>query len=193
MLDGVRASGERAAGIVQDMLNYSRRSDSSIELCDLNKLIDEVVNICSCDYDLTRRYDFKQVDVRRHYDPGCAQVPCIPTEIKQVVFNLVRNAAHAMAGGETPRAPRIDLTTRMRPGEAVVEVADNGPGFDEETRKRLFEPFFTTKPAGLGTGLGLSVSFFVVTENHGGALEAESIPGRGATFRVRLPLARRDA
>ena len=193
MLDGVRESGERAAGIVQDMLNYSRRSDSSIELCDLNKLIDEIINICSCDYDLTRRYDFKQVDVRRHYDPGCAKVPCIPTEIKQVIFNLLRNAAHAMAGGDTSRAPRIDLTTRMRPGEAVVEVSDNGPGFDEETRKRLFEPFFTTKPAGLGTGLGLSVSFFVVTENHGGALEAESRPGRGATFRVRLPLARRDA
>lgn len=192
MLHGVKESGERAAGIIQDMLSYSRRSDSSFEYCDLNKLIDEVVHLCDCDYDLGRRYDFKLIDVRKHYDKRCVEVPCIPTEMKQVIFNLVRNAAHAMADEDSGKKPRINLITRYRPEEAVIEVSDNGPGFDEETRKRLFEPFFTTKPAGLGTGLGLSVSFFVVSENHNGIMEAESQPGKGATFRVRLPLARKN-
>lgn len=78
----------------------------------------------------------------------------------------------------------------MREGDfARVEIEDNGPGMDEATRRRVFEPFFTTKPVGLGTGLGLSVSYFIITENHGGTLAVESWPGQGATFIISIPLA----
>ena len=74
-------------------------------------------------------------------------------------------------------------------GEAVrIEIEDNGPGMSEESRKRVFEPFFTTKKVGEGTGLGLSVSYFIVVENHGGQMEVESVPGQGTTFTVVLPL-----
>ena len=74
-------------------------------------------------------------------------------------------------------------------GEMVrVEIEDNGPGMDEATRRRVFEPFFTTKPPGLGTGLGLSVSYFIVTEDHGGTMSVESKPGVGARFIIRLPV-----
>ena len=69
-----------------------------------------------------------------------------------------------------------------------IEIEDNGPGMDRNTRKRLFEPFFTTKPEGIGTGLGLSVSYFIITEHHKGTLEVVSGPGRGACFIIRLPL-----
>lgn len=68
-----------------------------------------------------------------------------------------------------------------------MEIEDNGPGMDEATRKRVFEPFFTTKLAGVGTGLGLSVSYFIITENHNGEMWVESAPGRGSTFSIRLP------
>ena len=79
---------------------------------------------------------------------------------------------------------------RTRPdGEFVrVEVEDNGPGMDSQTKRRVFEPFFTTKTVGVGTGLGLSVSYFIVTEQHKGTLEVESAPGEGARFIVRLPM-----
>ncbi len=73
-------------------------------------------------------------------------------------------------------------------GMVCVEIEDNGPGMDEKTRKRVFEPFFTTKSVGVGTGLGLSVSYFIVTENHGGEMSVESSPGNGAKFVVLLPV-----
>jgi signal transduction histidine kinase len=69
-----------------------------------------------------------------------------------------------------------------------MEIEDNGPGMDEATRKRVFEPFFTTKPVGVGTGLGLSVSYFIITENHGGEMAVESRLGGGAKFMICLPL-----
>jgi signal transduction histidine kinase len=71
--------------------------------------------------------------------------------------------------------------------QARIEIEDNGPGMDEETRSRIFEPFFTTKSPGVGTGLGLSISYFIITEDHGGTMEVESSPGKGTTFIIRLP------
>ena len=71
-----------------------------------------------------------------------------------------------------------------------IEVEDNGPGMPEAVRKRVFEPFFTTKGVGFGTGLGLSVSYFIITENHNGTMTLESMPGSGTKFVIRLPLER---
>ena len=71
-----------------------------------------------------------------------------------------------------------------------IEIKDNGPGMDEETRSKIFDPFFTTKPIGIGTGLGLSVSYFIITQNHQGKIEVISEPGKGATFIIRLPVER---
>ena len=71
---------------------------------------------------------------------------------------------------------------------AIIEIEDNGPGLNEQIRKRVFEPFFTTKAVGDGTGLGLSVSYFIITENHRGEMAVESHPGAGAKFIIRLPV-----
>ena len=73
-------------------------------------------------------------------------------------------------------------------GRLLIEIEDNGPGMDEKTRKRIFEPFFTTKPTDMGTGLGMSVSYFIITERHGGEMSVESAPGKGTTFIIRLPV-----
>jgi signal transduction histidine kinase len=70
---------------------------------------------------------------------------------------------------------------------ALIEITDNGQGMDEETRKRVFEPFFTTKDVGVGTGLGLSVSYFIITNNHGGTMTVDAAPGKGTCFSIRLP------
>ena len=93
---------------------------------------------------------------------------------------------------EPGRLRSITLRTRCEPDSLLIEVIDNGPGMDEKTLKRIFEPFFTTKDVGAGTGLGLSVSYFIVTEQHHGRLSAISKPGQGARFSIRLPL-RREA
>jgi signal transduction histidine kinase len=79
-------------------------------------------------------------------------------------------------------------------GPAVrLDITDNGPGMPENIRRRVFEPFFTTKPVGVGTGLGLSVSYFIITENHGGKMSVSSMPGEGTTFTIILPIERGPA
>ena len=193
MIEGIRQSGVRAAEIVSNMLNFSRRTGSRLQECDLHELIDAVLVLASNDYDLKKHYDFKHVEIVRDFDPALPPVPCSVTEIEQVLFNLLKNAAHAMAGMDPPPSPpRIVITTRREDDQAVVKIADNGPGVPEELRTRIFEPFFTTKEVGTGTGLGLSVSYFIVTTNHGGTFTLDPSPGAGSTFTFRLPLTTAD-
>jgi signal transduction histidine kinase len=114
-------------------------------------------------------------------------VECVRSQIDQVFLNLLANAAQAITG---PGA--ITLETRVEHGFAVVVVSDTGGGIAPDVIGRIFDPFFTTKPVGEGTGLGLSISYEIV-KKHGGEIRADSLPGGGATFTVRLPLTRRPA
>ena len=192
-LDGIRDAATRAAAIVQNMLNFSRKSESRREVQAPADLLDKAVALASSDYNLKKKYDFRQVSIAREYDPATPPVHVIGTEIEQVLLNLLKNAAEAMGDAPDP-ARRPQITLRTRPdGDAVrIEVEDNGPGMSEKVRRRLFEPFFTTKPVGVGTGLGLSVSYFIVTRNHGGHFNVESAPGAGTRFIIHLPAHRHD-
>jgi len=186
-LEGIREAGARAAKIVADMLSFSRRSESRFAMANLEELLETVLRLAASDYDLKKKYDFKRIAIERDYDPALRFVSCDKTEIEQVILNLLKNAAQAMAE-EGTSAPVITLRTRREPEHALIEVVDNGPGMDDKTLKRIFEPFFTTKDVGAGTGLGLSVSYFIITEQHNGRLSVMSKPGQGARFSIRLPL-----
>ncbi|MBK8753346.1 MAG: PAS domain S-box protein [Candidatus Competibacteraceae bacterium] len=188
-LEGIREAGARAAKIVADMLSFSRRSETHFGLVDLEEMLETVLRLAVSDYDLKKKYDFKRIAIQRDYDPTLRMVHCDKTEIEQVILNLLKNAAQAMAEEGVP-APTIILRTRREAEYTLIEVLDNGPGMDEKTLKRIFEPFFTTKDVGVGTGLGLSVSYFIVTEQHNGRLSVTSKPGQGACFSIRLPLIR---
>src|SRR5699024_3465175 len=129
---------------------------------------------------------FKGLRIERDFDPELGKVPCIANELEQVLLNLLKNAAQAIH----PRDDgRILIRTRLSPPWAEIQVEDNGMGMPEAVRKRIFEPFFTTKEVGDGTGLGLSVSYFIITNNHKGQMEVASMPGQGTQFTLRLPLA----
>lgn len=119
-------------------------------------------------------------------------VPCEGAKIQQVILNLLRNGAQAMqeANPEKNSHPCFILRLFQEKEMLVMEVEDNGPGMDEAVCRRVFEPFFTTKPPGVGTGLGLSVSYFIITQNHGGTMDVKSMPGKGTNFIIRLPLER---
>jgi two-component system NtrC family sensor kinase len=110
-------------------------------------------------------------------------VPGDPRALNQVFLNLLKNAAEALEG----RGGSVWLETGQEAGEIFVRVRDDGPGIAAEHLPRVFEPFYTTKEAGRGTGLGLSISHRIVAD-HGGAIDLDSEPGRGATFTVRIPL-----
>lgn len=188
MVDAILDSGQRASRIVENMLGFSRKSTSPGQAENLANLLDRTLELANNDYDLKTHYDFRQIEVERDYET-IPPVPCEGSQIQQVLLNLLKNAAQALFGDQGPSHPLIRLALRET-GERMVriEVQDNGPGMDEVTRKRIFEPFFTTKEVGLGTGLGLSVSYFIVTENHGGRMSVESSPNQGTCFRIELPL-----
>ena len=189
MLATITESGQRVAEIVGNMLSFARKSEATISSCDLGMILDKTTELAATDYDLRKQYDFKRIEIRREYAQNVPEVPCESVKIQQVLLNILRNGAQAMQSTGT-ELPRFILRTRFEPHHnmAAIEIEDNGPGMDEETRKRVFEPFFTTKPVGVGTGLGLSISYFIVTENHGGEMSVESHPGAGATFIIRLPV-----
>ncbi|MBI9090987.1 MAG: PAS domain S-box protein [Desulfobacterium sp.] len=195
MVETINASGRRVAEIVDNMLSFARKSDARVSSHDLADLLDKTLNLAATDYDLKKHYDFRQIEIREEYEAGLPMVPCEGAKIQQVLLNILSNGAQAMQenmekkNGSNPifilRLSRETATNMMR-----LEIEDNGPGMDEATQKRVFEPFFTTKPVGIGTGLGLSVSYFIITENHGGTMDVISEPGKGATFIIRLPLDR---
>ena len=201
MLQNIRQSGTRAAEIVSNMLSFARKDDSRRQPHDLAQLLDRCVDLAGNDYDLKKNIDFRQVQIVREYEAGLPPVPCQAGKIQQVLLNILRNGAEAMQGEGTSlsaaggRPPRLVLRLAHEKAEKKIriEIEDNGPGMDEATRKRVFEPFFTTKSTDRGTGLGLSVSYFIITENHGGDLWVTSEPGKGATFVIRLPLERSEA
>ncbi|MCC7449863.1 MAG: PAS domain-containing protein [Anaerolineae bacterium] len=189
-LSDIRESGARAAKIVSSMLQFSRRSDSQWIKTSIADLLDHAVELAANDYDLKKKYDFRHIAITRDYDLALPPVPIIPNEIEQVFLNLLKNAAHALMDRPESVTPHIHLRTYPKDSWAVIEVTDNGCGMDESVQKRIFEPFFTTKAVGMGTGLGLPVSYTIITDSHKGAIEAESVPDQGTTFTIRLPLER---
>ena len=187
-IEDIRNGVVRASQIVSNMLSFSRKAEEGGSPENLAVLLDQTVLLAGSDYDLKKKHDFRQIEIIREYDPATPPVLCQASKIQQVFLNILRNGAEALEEARTAERPSR-FTLRLFPdGQWVqVEIEDNGPGMDEATRKRVFEPFFTTKSPGIGTGLGLSVSYFIITENHGGAISVKSTPGTGARFIIRLP------
>lgn len=194
MVETIGSAGERAARIVENMLSFSRKSASEYALHDPRELMDKILEIAETDYDLKKEYDFKNIEIIKKYEENLPQINCEGPEIQQVLLNIIRNGVQAMNAdsSNTKKADpsRFVIEIKSEPANSIVrfEISDNGPGMPEKVRKRVFEPFFTTKPPGIGTGLGLSVSYFIITVNHGGSMDVISSPGRGTTFLIRLPV-----
>ncbi|MGL1862756.1 MAG: ATP-binding protein [Pseudodesulfovibrio sp.] len=190
MLDGILESGNRAATIVSNMLNFSRKSEKQFSPNDMATILDKTLELVATDYDLKKHYDFRDIDIVREYDNDVPPVYCEGNEIQQVFLNLIKNGAEAIDDKEyNGDHPRITCRIRQEGGMVVIEVEDNGPGMDEDARLRVFEPFFTTKEVGKGTGLGLSVSYFIITDQHQGSMAVDSHPGQWTRFNVKLPIA----
>jgi PAS domain S-box-containing protein len=163
---------DRVAQIVRDVGGFSRGGAVAEEPASLDELLTTAVRVA--------KPQLGQLRIERSGGLA-APVPCVPQELIQVFLNLLLNAARACGP-----SGRIRLATWLEGDSAVVEVADDGPGIAPELRARIFEPFFTTRPVGEGTGLGLSISKQIAA-SHGGRIEVASEPGRGSSFRVRLP------
>jgi len=172
----------RVRQIVQDLKDFSRvDSTQDFQWASLHQGIDSTLNVVASEV----KY---RADVVKEYG-SIPDIECLPSQINQVVMNLVVNAAQAM--GEQRGCITIRTGTGAgSDGDHVwLEVADNGAGMAPDVLQRIFEPFFTTKPVGKGTGLGLSLSYGIV-QKHYGRIDVDSIVGQGTTFRVTLPVQR---
>lgn len=192
-LSGIRTVGERAAKIVNDLLSFARKSSSQRLPNDLNELVKQALALASTDYDTKKKFDFKDLQVVTEFASDLPAVLCDKQQIEQVVFNLIRNATHALAlekqNNPDKEGRMILRTLRLSSSSVRLEIEDNGPGVPEEEYAQLFEPFFTTKHPGEGTGLGLWLSWSIVVERHKGKIWVE--PGsksEGTRFVVELPV-----
>ncbi|WP_415719573.1 ATP-binding protein [Maridesulfovibrio sp.] len=189
IIEGIKQSGKRAARIVSNMLEFSKPGKASRTSVDLHELIENVIELAAKDYDLKKKYDFMHIVLTREFSSDLPLIICSKPEIEQVLFNLLKNSAQAMNENKaSAEEPQIWIRTSSQGNHVTIEIEDNGPGMTEDVRKRVFEPFFTTKAAGTGTGLGLSVSYFIITQNHGGTFSVRSIPDVGSTFTITLPV-----
>ncbi len=189
MVQAVLEAGNRAAKIVENMLSFSRKGDMQFHPENIAQLLDQTVELVSNDYDLKKNYDFRSIIIQREYAPNLPKLSCERTKIQQVFLNLLKNGAQAMGEKPSPHKKPLFTLRVLHSGVWIrIEIEDNGPGIPEAVRKRIFEPFFTTKDIGLGTGLGLSVSYFIITENHRGRMWVTPGQKDGACFIIELPL-----
>ncbi len=188
-LDGILASGERAASIVGDMLSFAKPTKHENTEVDLIDAVDAAVRLSEKDYNQKKQFDFRDIEIRKTYSPNVGKVFAQKNQLEQVFLNLLVNAAQALASRSLDSAPPlIELIIRREGTTAIVEIIDNGPGMNEKVRKRVFEPFFTTKEEKTGTGLGLSVSYFIITDQLSGKLSVASKLGQGCRFTIRMPM-----
>ncbi|MFA5112328.1 MAG: PAS domain S-box protein, partial [Desulfobaccales bacterium] len=168
----------RCQQIVNRLLDFSRQTLGQKKLFDINDVLHRCVELIS------HQPFFLNIKVEERLDPFLPQIVGDPGQLQQVFTNLLLNAADAMNG-----QGRITIASRPTPQEdgVILTFSDTGVGIPVEIRDKIFEPFFTTKPPGKGTGLGLSIVYGVM-QRHGGAIEADSSPGGGTTFTIRLPL-----
>ncbi|MCP4020384.1 MAG: HAMP domain-containing protein [Desulfobacteraceae bacterium] len=188
MIDSVLDAGKRAAAIVSNMLSFSRKSVSGFVLEDIPYILDKTLELAASDYNLKKKFDFKKIKVKKNYGQDIPKIYCKASEIQQVFFNILSNGTQAMMSWKDIVDPSFTFILSKDSNMMKIEIKDNGPGMKEDTKKRIFEPFFTTKNVGDGTGLGLAVSYFIITENHKGTVEVVSKQGKGTNFIIRLPI-----
>ncbi len=202
-LQKITLHGQRASSIVRGMLEHSRSLTGEKQLTDFNALTEEYLRL-SYHGVRAKNKDFN-AELKTDFDPALSKVDVVPQELGRVLLNLFNNAFYAVAerqknqnllglkdltglNGLASYQPTVSVSTSQQNGQVEIRVADNGGGIPNAIREKIFQPFFTTKPTGQGTGLGLSLSYDIITKGHGGTLTVESREGNGAEFRITLPV-----
>ena len=175
LVEESREGIQRVKKIVQDLKEFSHaESNDEWAKADLHKGIESTLNIAK------NEFKYKAVIERAYGD--LPMVECVPSQINQVVMNILINAGQAIKEDGL-----IRIATGVEGEEVWIDITDNGSGISKEHLTRIFDPFFTTKQVGVGTGLGLSLSYSIIGKHHG-RIEVDSTPGTGTRFRIRLPI-----
>ncbi len=188
--------GKRADAIVKGMLQHSRSSNGQKELTDINALADEYLRLSY--HGLRAKDKSFNATMETHFDESLEKINVIPQDLGRAFLNFFTNAFYAVSekkkqenGAGKPDGaayiPTVTISTKKINGKVEIRVKDNGMGIPKKALDKIFQPFFTTKPSGQGTGLGLSLSYEIITQGHGGEIKVETQEGEFAEFIVDLP------
>ncbi len=184
--------GKRADAIVKGMLQHSRSSSGVKESTNINALADEYLRLAY--HGLRAKDKSFNATMKTDYDKSIGNINIIPQDMGRVILNLITNAFYAVtekkktSQGAAPYEPTVTVSTKKTGDKVYIRVQDNGNGVPQKVIDKIFQPFFTTKPTGEGTGLGLSMSYDIVTKAHSGELKVETKDGEGAAFSIIIPL-----
>ncbi|NEQ45520.1 MAG: PAS domain-containing protein [Leptolyngbya sp. SIOISBB] len=190
LLESMRIGAERIKKIVASLRTFSRMDEAELKAVNLHDGLDSTIMILQ--HRLKAHGDRPLISLERYYD-DLPLVECYAGKLNQVFMNLLSNALDALdeqlAADQQSEPPKLEIATALLTShEVLITITDNGPGIPTEQRQRIFEPFYTTKPIGKGTGIGLSISYQIVTEQHRGTLSCESKTGQGTTFYITIPV-----
>jgi signal transduction histidine kinase len=182
--------GKRADAIVKGMLQHSRSSSGKKEPTNINALADEYLRLAY--HGLRAKDKSFNAKMVTDFDPTIGNVNVIPQDTGRVILNLITNAFYAVnekkMKGIEGYEPTVTVSTKKEGNKLFITVKDNGSGIPEKVKEKIFQPFFTTKPTGEGTGLGLSMSYDIITKGHGGELLVYSEAGKETEFKIILPI-----
>ncbi len=198
-LQKIHHHGKRASSIVKGMLEHSRAGDGRKEPTDINAMADEYIRLA---YHGIRAKDKSfNADFKTDLDPNLPKIKVVGQDIARVVLNLISNAFYACAernrssvsdkastSGDSDYKPTVEIITKKLDDKVEIRVKDNGGGIPTNIIDKIFQPFFTTKASGEGTGLGLSLSYDIITKGHGGTIEVETKEEEGTEFIIHLPI-----
>ena len=191
-LGKISVHGKRADSIVKGMLQHSRTTSGEKQLTNLNALADEFLRLAFYDFQTKNKHFTCTLDTC--FDPELEHVEVVAQDIGRVLLNLFNNAFYALQqkqmqfGKGEPYIPTVRVSTKRLESYVEVSVLDNGIGMPESVKQKIFQPFFTTKPTGQGTGLGLSLSYDIITKGHVGQLHVESVEAEYTEFVIQLPM-----
>lgn len=188
-LHKINQHGKRADNIVKNMLQHARSSSSEGVLTDVNFLAEEYMKLS---YHGFRAKDNSfHVTIHSQVDPTIENINIVPQDIGRVLMNIYNNAFYSVSEKGKKQlsgyTPIVTVTTRREAGKVKIAIRDNGLGISEKYIGKIYQPFFTTKPTGVGTGLGLSLSYEII-KAHEGELMVESVEGEFAEFTIELPV-----
>jgi signal transduction histidine kinase len=191
----IRDNGRRIDRIVTSMMDHARDAGGERRTIDVNSLVRENVNLAYLGF--RALHPAFTAKIEADYDPAQPKVEGVSQDLGRVLINIVNNACYAMHNKRTKQGKNdatLRVSTRTSNKEAVISIWDNGPGISAKDREHIFAPFFTTKPTGEGNaGLGLSISYDIVVQQHGGDIKVESEPGKYAEFVISLPMGRPES
>lgn len=192
-LDAVMESGAKIAHMIENMLSFGRRGSIEMTTVDLADLLDRAVELTASSFNVKESFDFHQIEIARDYASGITEVDCNASQIQQVFIHILTNGAQVMSDalGDNPPVldpPRFILRIKQQQDYVAVEIEDNGPGLDIDAMADIFEPFYSDSRKSQKTGLGLTICYYIVCENHHGDLLVDSTIDRGSVFVVKLPV-----